>query len=292
MDGHRGRFVAMICQISIRKRFVGLSRGWGLALIAIGCVGIQQPCLADDSTQNSQSVRAQQQLQSSIQRIQAQHGALTQQLTDVQRRALANQQYQQTQFETLHNQNQQTLTRMRQAVTPYVDQDGHTRYAPTYSADYIVNTSRRMDLQEQQYANEANLQANVANDAQHRSNILDTESHNLESQLNSDQSNHGFKLSPVGTNLYVRNYQVGGSGGDDQDDDSSAHTPAGSLGSPTGLPTQRTPGGFRSSPAPLAAQPGRLTPGKPKTSPGITERAAGKSGRVVQTTLTGQYLKP
>jgi hypothetical protein len=292
MDGHRGRFVAMIRQISIRKRFVGLSKGWGLALIAIGCVGIQ-PCRADDSSQNLQSVRAQQQLQSSIQRIQAQHGALTQQLTDLQRRALANQQYQQTQFQALHDRNQQTLTQMRQAVTPYVDPDGHTRYAPTYSADYITNTSRRMDLQEQQYANEANLQANLANDAQHRSNILDTESHNLESQLNSDQSNHGFKLSPVGTNLYVRNYQLGGSGGDDQDDDSSAHTPAGSLGSPTALPAQRTPGGLRSAPAPLAAQPGRLSNVNQKPTTGITNRSvAGKSGKVVQTTVTGQYLKP
>jgi hypothetical protein len=258
----------MVWQISKRHRFVELPKSRNLVLLALFVA--LQPCLADDS--NLQSQRQKQELKSSLALIRAQQGSAVQKLADDQRRALAAREYQQATLERLHEQNQATLSQMRQARTTYVDQYGTEQTVPTYSQGYILNTSRRMDLQEQQYANEANFQGHLAQDALHRSGVLDTESDNLKSQLESDQVSHGFKLSPVGTNLYVRNYQLGGSDADD--DQTYRYSP------------QSGP------PKPLVAQPGSLLAGKSKASSPLTVRSAGKSGRVVQTTVTGQYIKP
>jgi len=284
----------MLWQVSIRKRFADPVKLWCLALVSIGSLSIQ-PCWADDNATDVQSLRQKQQLQASIARIKAQQALEAQQSSSQTGNAIARRNQEvQWQIQDLHNRNQDTLVQMRRAGNYVYDRNGSAYWVPAYTPEQISDTSRRMQDQEQAYQMTDHGQVQMAESHLHRSNELDTAATNLESQLETDRSNHGFKLSPVGTNLYVRNYQVGGSGGDDQDDESSpVRRPSGSLGSPLALPNQRTPGGSRSSPAPLAAQPGRLSHGNQKPTAGITDRSvAGKSGRVVQTSVTGQYLKP
>src|SRR5262249_44604067 len=101
------------------------------------------------------------------------------------------------------------------------------------------------------------------------------------SQLELDKSRHGFKLSPVGTNLYVRNYQLGGGGAAYDDEE----MPATGLRAPAAKTLSR---GQALSAA--RAVPGRLPAIKPLT--GVSSAAGGKSGVVVETTVTGKYLKP
>jgi hypothetical protein len=275
------------CQFSIRNRFeefapLGILRfrpnlAASCLVVLIASFGLK-PCFADVYQHPSpQSVRENQQLQRSIATIHAQQLAEVERLASESVKAIARRNLEvQWQVETLHSRNQDTLLQMRRAGYNTADQYGRLHWVPTYTPEEIWDTSQRMTDQEKIYGSTDHGQAQITASDQHRANALEVDASNLQSQLETDKSNHGFKLSPVGTNLYVRNYQVGGSGDDDQYNDYYPKSPAGS----------------HKSPVALAAQPGRLPNANPKASAGITDRSAGKSGRVVQTTVTGQYLKP
>jgi len=275
----------MFWLITIRRRLVYSQKVWGLALVAIGSLALQ-PCWADSNNQaNEQSLRQKQELQESIARIKAQQALEVQSSSAQTGEAIMSRNLEaQRILQDMKKRDQDDLTAMREAGYYATDGDGGSVWIPAYTPQEIAAESRRMQNEETKYQTSDHGQAQMAESHIQRSNELATVATNLESQLETDQSKRGFKLSPVGTNLYVRNYQFDGPGEDDQN---STPMPAGSPGSPLALPAQRTPGGSRSSQAPLVAQQGRLSNGNQKTTKGISQRSAGKSGRVVQTTVTG-----
>jgi hypothetical protein len=282
----------MFWQITIRRRLVYPQKVWGLALVAIASLAFQ-PCRADNNNQpNGQSLRQKQELQESIAQIKAQQAlevrsSFAQTGDAIMSRNLEAQRT----LQAMKQRDQHDLKAMREAGNWANYGDGTTVWVPAYTPQEIAAESRRLQNEETKYQTSDHGQAEMAESHLQRSNELATVATNLESQLESDQSKRGFKLSPVGTNLYVRNYQFGGTGEDDQSDKYPVRTPAGLPGSPLALPASRASGGSRSSQTPLVAQQGRLANGDQKSSKGISQRSAGKSGRVVQT-VTGQYLKP
>jgi hypothetical protein len=280
----------MFWQITIRRRLVYPQKVWGLALVAIGSL-VLQPCWAANNYQpNEQSLRQKQELQESIARINAEQAQEVQSSSAQTGEAIMSRNLEAKRIlQDMKKRDQDDLTAMREAGYYAPDGDGGSVWIPAYTPQEIAAESRRMQNEETKYQTSDHGQAQMAVSNLQRSNELATVATNLESQLETDQSKRGFKLSPVGTNLYVRNYQFAGTG--DEDDQNSAQAPVGSPGSPLALPASRASGGSRSSQTPLVTQQGRLSNGYQKSSKGISQRSAGKSGRVVQT-VTGQYLKP
>jgi hypothetical protein len=235
-------------------------------------------CLADDQVP-PQNARDKQEFERSRKMIRAERQAAVDQVSaqtavgvnriygDVARRVA-----------DLHARNQERLEQMRNAWV-YRSDGRYVRPVKLYSQEQIDKFAEDFIEQEQAYLHEESPQNQLRAAGEHQKNELEVGAENLESQLEVDQSRHGFKLSPVGTNLYVRNYQLGGGSADDEDD-----MPA------TGLraPAAKT---FSNGQAPMAARavPGRLSAARPLG--GISSTAAGKSGTMVKTTVTGKYLK-
>jgi hypothetical protein len=179
----------------------------------------------------------------------------------------------------LHARNQQTLQNMRRAYAYEKFPDHIVRPVRTYSQREIDDTAQQMSQQEEASVNGNYLRSQLSAQFLRQKDEVDLEADNLQSQLDVDRSRHGFKLSPVGTNLYVRNYQLGGgSAGDDE------NMPATGLRAPAArtLSNGQTPTAAR-------AVPGRLSVTKPPA--GISSVDAGKSGTMVKTTVTGKFLK-
>ncbi len=110
----------------------------------------------------------------------------------------------------LHQRNQSTLSAMRNAVTYVVGTDGRAVPVAKYSENDINLAAENFRLQESAYAD--NAQAKVSQvqiEAARRAKLYSDERKSLESQF--ANSNIGTaRLTPLGTNLYVRNYELAG----------------------------------------------------------------------------------
>ncbi len=106
----------------------------------------------------------------------------------------------------------QALYDMRNASYLVPDEDtGTMKNVARYSSMQI--TSKEQDYQKEEQDYRAMLQREEANHlryAQSRADDLQADADNLASQLKETKANQGFRLSPVGTNMYVRNFETVG----------------------------------------------------------------------------------
>jgi hypothetical protein len=250
-----------------------------IVCVQITCTCFNQSCRADeDGNKSSQEARAtllrqrtaewiKYQQDKEAKRLDAQRGMqVTNRSADAQR-----------QLELLRDLHQRTLNDMKNARVVVGPQS-----VPTYTASEIEEARKSMDFAEYAFQHRNWGTQELSADAQHRIDALDTSSANLQSQLSADQAKRGFKLSPVGTNLYVRNYQLGGTNDDTSDEQQSVGQHAHSLALPA------TEAAANSA---LVIKQGRLPVAQAQSKGGSMSQLQDKSGRLVRTSVTGQLLK-
>jgi len=116
----------------------------------------------------------------------------------------------------LHQQNQNTLETMRDAKRYIRDFNGGVQIVSKYTENEINAAAENYRLQEDAFAQNAQARiSGVQIEAARRAKLFNDERKNLESQFTN--ANVGTaRLTPLGTNLYVRNYEL--AGGADQSD--------------------------------------------------------------------------
>ena len=244
----------------------------------ISCSLLNQSCRAQEGNTNSQETRATLLRERTAKWIKQQQEKEANRL-DVQRGVQVNNKSAdaQRQLESLRQFHQKTLNDMKNARIVVGPQS-----VPTYTASEIEETRRSMDFAEYAFEHRNWGTRELSADAQHRIDALDTSSANLQWQLEADQSKRGFKLSPVGTNLYVRNYQVGGTDEDMNDE----RQPVGQHAHSLALPGTQVPGN-----SPLVVKQGRLPVARLQSKGGPMSNLQDQSGQEVRTSVTGQLLK-
>jgi hypothetical protein len=185
-------------------------------------------------------------------------------------------------FNSLHAQNQRTLETMRNARM-YVKSVA----VPTYSASDIEMATENFRLQEEAYGDISQAKATqLQMEAARRTALYRDERKNLESQFTN--ANIGSaRLTPLGTNLYVRNYEL--AGGADRDDAYSKGPTLSGLSAGKMKSSPFAPGGQNASqksagaPVPMQAKAMTL---KDTTGNGQALSAT----RAVRTTVTGTLV--
>jgi len=112
---------------------------------------------------------------------------------------------QQLKVAEMQRETERNLQQMRDAF--YYDQYGNKQ--PTYSALQIQRYGQ--ERQQEQEALAQSIKQNVQNQtlsSQRRAELTQQSASNLESQLTGSSLPDGIKLDPLGTNLYIRNYDV------------------------------------------------------------------------------------
>jgi hypothetical protein len=179
------------------------------AVVPAFCVLVFQPVVAasDNSSDSPQVIRQQQWKEQSLKRIQSQTGEHYQGQKEAVARQASQIKASEVNVEDLHNQNQKALELMMHPQVHYGSR-GKVREA-RYTTGEIAAAKEKMAREEAEaQRNREILEERAYQLQQKASRALQEEQEGLESQM--EQSKPGaFKMSPLGTNLYVRNYQVG-----------------------------------------------------------------------------------
>jgi len=246
--------------------------------VQITCPRFSQSCRAEEASTSSKETRAtllrertadwiKHQQEKEANRLDAQRGVqVNNRSADAQR-----------QLESLRQLHQRQLNDMKNARIVVGPQS-----VPIYTASQIEEARNSMEFAEYAFQHRNWGTQELSADAQHRIDALDTSSANLQSQLEGDQSKRGFKLSPVGTNLYVRNYQLGGTDNNMSDERQLVGQRANSLA---------LPGTEAAGNSALVVKQGRLPVSRVQSKDGSMSNLQDQSGHLVRTSVTGQLLK-